>query len=58
MKGLSNILTQIENVANQKVNEILASAQNSADEIIAKAKAKAEKEAEKDHVSVSGGYLG
>lgn len=46
MKGLSNILTQIENEASQKVSEILTSAQNSADEIISKAKAKAESEAE------------
>lgn len=45
MKGLSNILTQIENETAEKVNEVIGAANEQANKIKAESKAKAEKEA-------------
>lgn len=45
MKGLSNILTQIENETAEKINEVIGAANEQANKIKAESKAKAEKEA-------------
>lgn len=45
MKGLSNILTQIENETAEKVNEVIGAANEQANKIKAESKTKAEKEA-------------
>lgn len=45
MKGLSNILTQIENETSEKVNEVIGAAKKQAEDITAKAREKAEAEA-------------